>query len=344
MIRVGLIGLGYWGPNHARVLNQTRNCDFVACCDVDPAKLGKIQRQYPSLRGFTNASEMLESDIDAVVIATPISTHFQLAWEALSRGKHVLVEKPLADRSDKAEELVTLADRNGLTLMTGHTFIYNPAVVKVKELIDSGSLGEIYYISFSRVNLGLYQKDVDVIWDLAVHDISILLYWLDEMPTHGATFGRACVQKDKNDVAFLWLRFPSGVIASSEISWLSPQKMRRTSIVGSKRMIVYDDTEPSEKVKIYDRGVMLHEPRSFGEFQLTYRMGDMIAPNLSNDEPLLVELEHFLHCVETGEKPKTDGMLGVNVVRVLEMAANSPTGGEGVAVPGGAAEMERQTS
>jgi len=328
MIKVGLVGLGYWGPNHARVLNQTQKCDFVACCDIDPEKLAKVRSQYPFLRGFSRVSEMLDSNIDAVVIATPILTHYEIALGALSRGKHVLVEKPLAHHSAQAEELVAVARRKGITLMTGHTFIYSPSVVKVKELIDSGELGEIYYISMSRVNLGLFQKDVDVIWDLAVHDISILLYWLGEMPSQSKAFGRACVQKNKNDVAFIWLQFPSGTIASTEISWLSPQKMRRTSIVGSKRMIVYDDTEPSEKVKIYDRGVILRAPQTFGEFQLTYREGDMIAPHLSNEEPLLAEVEHFLDCVETGATPRTDGNLGVNVVRVLEMAVNSLTAEE----------------
>ncbi len=332
MTRVGLVGLGYWGPNHARVLNQTRRCDFVACCDVDPEKLARVQRQYSFLRGFSSVSEMLDSNVDAVVIATPISTHYQIAHEALSRGKHVLVEKPLAHNSAQAEELVAVARHKGVTLMTGHTFIYSPAVVKVKELIDAGAIGEIYYVSTSRVNLGLFQKDVDVIWDLAVHDISILLYWLDEMPSKAKAFGRACAQENKNDVAFIWLQFPSGTIAFAEISWLSPQKMRRTSIVGSKRMIVYDDIEPSEKVKIYDRGVILRPPQTFGEFQLTYREGDMIAPNLSNEEPLLAEVEHFLDCIKTGATPRTDGSMGVNVVRVLEMAVNSLTPEEGISM------------
>ncbi len=333
MIKVGLVGLGYWGPNHARVLNQTRKCDFVACCDVDPEKLARVQRQYPFLRRFSSVSEMLDSNVDAVVVATPISTHYQIAREALSRGKHVLVEKPLAHSSTKAEELVAVAKRQGVTLMTGHTFIYSPPVIKVKELIDSGALGEVYYISTSRVNLGLFQKDVDVIWDLAVHDISILLHWMGEMPLRSKAFGRACVQENKNDVAFIWLQFPSGAIASTEISWLSPQKLRRTSIVGSKRMIVYDDTEPSEKVKIYDRGVIVRAPQTFGEFQLTYREGDMIAPHIGNEEPLLAEVEHFLDCVEAGVTPKTDGNLGVNVVRVLEMAVNSLSADEGMSMP-----------
>jgi len=241
--------------------------------------------------------------------------------------------------SEKALELAAMAKKLGLTLMTGHTFIYSPPVVKVKNLITSGAMGKLHYISFSRVNLGLYQKDVDVIWDLAVHDVSILLYWLGEEPVQAFSFGRSCIQQSKYDVAFLSFRFASGVIASVEVSWLSPQKMRRTCLVGSERMVVYDDTEPSEKIKVYDRGVTLHPPGTFGEFQLTYRSGDMVAPSLENTEPLLTEVEHFLHCVKTGETPLTNGEFGAAVVRAVEMAANSKQGygetfPEPVLVPG----------
>jgi predicted dehydrogenase len=207
--------------------------------------------------------------------------------------------------------------------MTGHTFVYSPPVVKVKQLIDSGNLGDLHYLSFSRVNLGLYQKDVDVVWDLAVHDVSILLYWLGERPVRAGSFGRACVQKAKRDVAYLWFQFPSGPIAWCEVSWLSPQKMRRTCVVGTNRMVVYDDTEPSEKVKVYDRGVIVHQPETFGEFQLTYRIGDMVAPNLSNQEPLLIEIEHFFECIETGATPRTEGKFGADVVEAIEMAIRS---------------------
>ena len=322
MPRVGLIGFGYWGPNLARTLSQTRKCEFVACCDSKREHLEKALSHYPYLRGFSDPEDMWPM-VDAVVIATPISTHFELAKEALKRGKHVLVEKPLAHESVLAQELVSLAEREKLTLMTGHTFIYSPPVIKIKELLDSHSLGELHYVSLSRVNLGLYQKDVDVIWDLAVHDVSILLHWLNEMPIWGTSFGRSCVQTNKNDVAFLWLRFPSGVIASIEISWLSPQKMRRTTVIGSKKMIVYDDTESSEKVKVYDSGVILHKPESFGEFQLTYRVGDMVAPRLNNVEPLVLEMEHFLQCIETGSQPNTSGAFGLQVVQVLEMVSKT---------------------
>src|ERR1700721_569797 len=263
MIKIGLVGLGYWGPNLARVVNQSSRCQFTACCDVDATKLEKITRHYPNAKGFRSFEDFLESDLDAVVIATPISTHYDLASRALQRGKHVFVEKPLADSAQKARRLFDLAQSLGRTLMTGHTFVYSPPVVRVKELIDSGELGSLHYLSFSRVNLGLYQKDVDVVWDLAVHDVSILLYWLGELPVRACSFGRSCVQKAKRDVAYLWFQFSSGAVASCEVSWLSPHKMRRTCVVGSNRMITYDDTEPSEKVKIYDRGVTLRTPETF---------------------------------------------------------------------------------
>lgn len=323
MIKIGLAGLGYWGPNLARVLNQTPRCEFTACCDLDSVKLGKITRQYPSVQFFRDFDDFLTSDLDAVAIATPISTHHALASRALRAGKHVFVEKPLADSSDKSQQLVELAQTVGRTLMTGHTFVYSPPVVRVKELIDSGELGNLHYLSFSRVNLGLYQKDVDVVWDLAVHDVSILLYWLGEFPARAASFGRSCVQNAKRDVAYLWFQFPSGTIASCEVSWLSPHKMRRTCIVGSKSMITYDDTEPSEKVKIYDRGVTLRTPETFGEFQLTYRMGDVHSPYLGNTEPLLIEVEHFVDCIETGRPSRTSGQFGANVVAAIEMAIHS---------------------
>jgi predicted dehydrogenase len=324
MIKVGLVGLGYWGPNLARVFNQTQRCEFIACCDVDPRRLEKITKQYPSVRGYRNVEDLLDSDVDAVAIATPIGTHYKLARLALQRDKHVFVEKPLADSVARARELNMTARALNKTLMTGHTFVYSPPVVKVKELIDSGALGDLHYISCSRVNLGLYQKDVDVVWDLAVHDISILLYWLGESPIDARSFGRVCVQRANRDIAYLWFQFPSGPIASVEVSWLSPQKLRRTCVVGSKRMVVYDDTDPSEKVRIYDRGVVTRQPETFGEFQLTYRTGDMVAPNLANTEPLLIEIEHFLECIETGRSPHTNGEFGAEVVAAIEMATQYP--------------------
>ncbi len=319
MIKVGLTGMGYWGPNLARVINQHPGSEFSAACDLRPENLERITGQYPAVKGYSNFDEFLASDVEAVMIATPISTHYELAKRALLAGKHVFVEKPLAHSSALARDLTSIAAKQKKILFAGFTFIYSPPVIKVKELIDSGELGDLHYLSLSRVNLGLYQKDVDVVWDLAVHDISILLYWLGEMPFRGSSFGRACVQEAKRDVAFLWLEFPSGVVASNEVSWLSPQKMRRTCIVGSKRMVVYDDTEPVEKLKIYDRGVDFKLPSTFGEFQLSYRMGDMYAPHLENEEPLLKEMTHFLSSIETGTQPLTSGEFGTKVVEVLEL-------------------------
>lgn len=334
MIKTGLIGFGYWGPNLARVLSQAQGSEFVACCDLDATRRGRLARLYPGLRLFEDVGDFLNSGVEAVLIATPICTHFDLAERALMAGKHVFVEKPLADTGAKAHALTVMAHSLQRTLMAGHTFVFSPAVVKIKELIDSRALGDIQYLSFSRVNLGLYCKDVDVVWDLAVHDVSILLYWLGEMPSRACSFGRNCIQTAKRDVASLWFQFPSGPIAWCEVSWLSPQKMRRTCVVGSERMVVYDDTEPSEKVKIFDRGVTLRPPQSFGEFQLSYRLGDMVAPYLPNTEPLLAEIEHFLSCVESGSKPLTDGRFGVDVVRAVEMATevdwNHPSGAESI--------------
>lgn len=323
MIKIGLVGLGYWGPNLARVLNQSSRCVFTACCDVDSSKLNKIVAQYPNVQPFRSFDDFLKADTDAIIIATPISTHYELASRALTWGRHVFVEKPLCERSEYATRLVDLAVSCDRTLMTGHTFVYSPPVVRVKELIHSGELGSIHYLSLSRVNLGLYQKDVDVVWDLAVHDVSILLYWLGEFPSRACSFGRSCIQKSKRDVAYLWFQFPSGTVASCEVSWLSPHKMRRTCIVGSKRMITYDDTEPSEKIKIYDRGVTLRAPETFGEFQLTYRMGDVHSPYLANTEPLLIEVDHFVDCIETKQCPRTDGQFGAKVVAAIEMAIAS---------------------
>lgn len=328
MIKVGLVGFGYWGPNLARVISQIPQCRLTACCDADPQRLEKIAPQYPGAQIFQDFDALLDSDVDAVAIATPIATHYGLARRALLRAKHVLVEKPLADSSARAHELVELAHYAQRTLMTGHTFVYSPPVVKIKELIKSGSLGEIKYLSFSRVNLGLYQKDVDVVWDLAVHDVSILLYWLEESPIRACSFGRSCVQKCKRDVASLWFQFASGPVAWCEVSWLSPEKMRRTCVVGSKRMVVYDDTEPSEKVRVYDRGVNARSPENFGEFQLTYRIGDMVAPTLSNIEPLQIEMEHFIHCAETGATPRTNGKFSTDEVSAVELASNLKWGAD----------------
>jgi predicted dehydrogenase len=260
--------------------------------------------------------------IDAVYIATPVSTHYDLVKRALESDKHVLVEKPLAMTVDHAEDLANLAQANRLTLMVGHTFVFSPPVRKVKELIDGSQIGPIYYVETTRVNLGLFQKDVSVLWDLGPHDVSILTYWLGEVPVRVSARARSYLGEALEDVAFLTLEFPSGILAQVQISWLAPYKLRRTSIVGRQRMIVYDDLEPVEKVKIFDRGID-RQPASFGEFQLTYRSGDILSPSLDTTEPLYIECAHFLECIQTGREPDASPRSGVEVVRVIHAAERS---------------------
>jgi predicted dehydrogenase len=332
-IRVAAIGCGYWGPNVIRNMSETPGAELALICDASPDRLGPVAARYPHARTTNDASEvMLDRSIDAVYIATPVSTHYPLVKQALESGKHVLVEKPIASTLVEAEELGALAKSRGLVLMVGHTFVFSPPVRKVKQLIDDGETGPIYYIETTRVNLGLFQKDVSVLWDLAPHDLSILMYWLGETPTQVRATGRSILGDKLEDVAFLNLDFPSGVLAGMQISWLAPSKLRRTSIVGRQRMIVYDDVEPVEKVKIYDRGVE-RQPNSFGEFQLTYRSGDIRSPQLDTTEPLKLECAHFIECIETGQEPIAGASAGIDVVRVIEAAQQSlALGGSPVAV------------
>jgi predicted dehydrogenase len=322
-VRVAAVGCGYWGPNVIRNLDAVPGLELVAVCDADPSRLQPVAARYPAAGATTRVDDILDDPaIDAVYLATPVSTHYELTRRALSRGKHVLIEKPLATTIERAEALAELADSNGLTLMVGHTFVFSPPVRKVKELLDGGRIGPIYYVETTRVNLGLFQKDVSVLWDLGPHDISILVYWLGEVPTHVSARGRSYLGEALEDVAFLTLEFPSGILAQVQISWLAPSKLRRTSIVGRQRMIVYDDLEPVEKVKVFDRGVD-RQPASFGEFQLTYRSGDILSPRLDTTEPLYLECEHFLHCIQTGQTPDTDSRSAVDVVRVIQAAERS---------------------
>ena len=323
-MNVGVVGLGYWGPNLVRNLYEANICNQIYCCDADAAKTNKIKSRYPSIITTNDAKELASNDaIDAVVIATPVSAHFSLGMEFLNAGKHVFIEKPFTASPEEAEKLIALADEKNLITMVGHTFEYSPPVIKIKELIDSGELGKIYYISASRVNLGLHQKDVSVIWDLAPHDFSSLFYWLDEQPIKVSAMGRDYVQKGIPDVAFINLEFASGCVANVQVSWLAPSKLRRTAIVGSEKMLVYDDTENFEKVKIYDKGVDYKDPETFGEYQLSYRAGDVISPRLDTFEPLNKEMRHFVECCEKGLTPKTDGRNGLRVVKALEAAETS---------------------
>ncbi|HHM23461.1 MAG TPA: Gfo/Idh/MocA family oxidoreductase [Bacteroidetes bacterium] len=324
MLNVAVVGLGYWGPNLLRNLYELNRTRKLLACDLKPSNLERVKNRYPTVELSTDYDDLLKNgEVDAVVIATPVSTHFPLAKRALEAGKHVFVEKPFTAKREEAEELISLAEKNGRVLMVGHTFEFSPPVLKIKELLQQRELGEIFYISASRVNLGLHQKDVSVIWDLAPHDFSCIFFWTDEEPVRVSAMGRDYVQRGIPDVAFINLEFPSGTIANVQVSWLAPSKLRRTTIVGSEKMLVYDDTENIEKVKIFDKGVDYKDPETFGEYQLSYRSGDVISPRLDTYEPLRKEMEHFLDCCEQGLRPKTDGWNGLRVVRALEAAEKS---------------------
>lgn len=328
--RVGLIGLGYWGPNLARVIAGT--ADLAALCETDPDRLAKFASVYPRAQATTDAEFIFgDKSIDAVVIATPAATHYSLAHDALESGKHVLVEKPLATRSVDALELMELADTKGLVLCSGHTFLYNAAVRTVRDYIDEGSLGEIFYVYSQRLNLGLVREDVNALWNFGPHDLSILAYWLRASPARVMARGFSFLQPGVEDVAFMTLDYPSGVVANVHVSWLDPNKVRLMTIVGSERMVVYDDVS-ADKIKIYDKGVRrisIHDPGarngilSFGEHQLQLRAGDVVVPRIDFREPLLVEMEDFISAIENGHRPVSDAAVGVDVVRTLEAAQRS---------------------
>ena len=326
-VRIAVAGLGYWGPNLARVLSGLPASQLAALCDEDSKALAEVGARYPGVPLLQSFEEVLaDRSIDAVALATPVSTHHSLASAALAAGKHVFVEKPLASSIADARELVELARRKNLVLMPGHTFLYSPPVVKIKSLIDSGELGEIYFIATSRVNLGLHQPDVSVVWDLAPHDFSILRYWLGERPTTVNAISRCCIIPSVPDIAFVNLGFPSGTIAHVELSWLAPSKLRRTTVVGSRKMVVYDDTS-SEPVRLFDSGAALRDPQSFGEYRMTYRTGSIISPRVEPIEPLLVEVGDFVQSVRTGYAPRSNAELGLDVVLTIEAAERSLAAG-----------------
>jgi predicted dehydrogenase len=317
-VRVAVAGLGYWGPNLVRNLHEVACAEPVWVCDLRQDALDTMTRRYPALRATTSYDEVLaDEDVDAVVIATPVSRHHPMAAAALRAGKHVFVEKPLAASSEEALDLIRLAEDSDLVLMPGHTFLYSPPVMMIKSLIDSGELGEIYFISTSRVNLGLHQTDVSVAWDLGPHDFSILRYWLDETPSHASALSRGCIIPNTPDVAFINLEFPSGTVAHVELAWLAPSKLRRTTIVGSRKMVVYDDTS-TEPVRVFDSGAIVPNPETFGEYKLTYRTGDIVSPHLSAAEPLAHELEDFCTAIQHGTVPRSSSQLGLEVVRMIE--------------------------
>lgn len=335
--RIGfaVVGLGYWGPNLVRNLHELADVEVVGVCDKRPESLERVVRRYPAVAGTTEYRDVLaDSRVDAIAIATPVGSHFALAAAALEAGKHVFVEKPLAASSTEAQELIETATRRGLVLMPGHTFVYSPPVNLIRELIQGDELGEIYSISTSRVNLGLHQSDVSVAWDLAPHDFSILRYWLTETPTHVTALSRSCIMPGTPDVAFINLEFASGTIAHVEISWLAPSKLRRTTIIGSRKMVVYDDTS-SEPVRVFDSGVMVKDPETFGEYQLAYRAGDILSPRVDAAEPLELELADFAGAIRLGTSPRSSAELGLDVVRMIE-AVDSSLDNDGARVSIGA--------
>jgi predicted dehydrogenase len=316
--RIAVVGLGYWGPNLVRNLHELPETDLACVCDASEKALDAIALRYPAVPGTTEFDDILtDPSIDAVILATPVSTHYTLGIRALEAGKHLFVEKPLAASSEEAVELIEIAEEQGLVLMPGHTFLYSPPVDAVRNLITSGELGEIYFVSTSRVNLGLHQADVSVAWDLGPHDFSILRYWLEEAPVQVTAMARGCVIPDSPDVAFINLQFPAGTIANVEISWLAPSKLRRTTVVGSKKMVVYDDTS-NEPVRVFDSGVNLRNPETFGEYRLTYRTGDIVSPHIAAVEPLFLELQDFAGSIRDGGTPRSSAQLGLDVVRTIE--------------------------
>ncbi len=347
MYDVAVVGCGYWGPNLIRNLVSLPECRVKLICDKDPARLSSILALYPGLKGTAEFSDVLsDQNIEAVFIVTPVRTHFPLAGQALEAGKHVFVEKPLAVSSDEALGLIQLAEKRSLTLMVGHTFIYSSPVRKIKEVIDSGYLGEVMHISARRLNLGLFQRDINVVWDLAPHDISIILYLLGQDPVSVNCQGKAHITPGIEDIANLSLGFVNGSFASVHVSWIDPRKVREITIVGSKRMVVYDDLEPLEKIKIYEKSVEAPPHYdTFAEFQYSYHYGDVVSPFLKLVEPLKVECQHFLDCIASGARPDTSGSEGLKVTRILEAANRSlALGGASVPLGGSPARIrtERQ--
>ncbi len=325
MIRIGVIGYGYWGPNMVRNFSEAPGSQVVMVSDLRPQRLSLVQSRYPAISVTTNASELIKaSNVDAVVIASPVISHFQLAMEALQAGKHVLVEKPLTSTSSQAQSLIDEAERQRRVLMVDHTYVYTGAVRKIYDLTATGELGNLYYYDSVRVNLGLFQHDVSVLWDLAVHDVAIMDYIVPFKPQAVSATGISHVPGSPEDVAYLTLFFDNNLIAHIHVNWLAPVKIRRTLIGGSQKMIVYDDLEPSEKIKVYDKGINVPEqPDNVYQILIGYRIGDMWAPNLDTTEALNTEALHFLHCIEQDEKPITDGYAGLQVVKILEAATLS---------------------
>lgn len=324
-VRLGVIGAGYWGPNLIRNFVSIPNSDVVVVADSKEDRLQHIRSTYPSIKVTKDYQDFFSMGLDGVVVATPPATHYPLAKECLQQGLHTMVEKPITLKSEDAEDLIELSKHSKLTLMVGHTFEYNPAVRKMKEIIASGELGKIYYVYTVRVNLGLFQSHLNVLWDLAPHDISILMYILGQDPVSVSALGEDCIFEGKHDVAYMYLTFPNKVLTHIHVSWLDPCKVRKITVVGSKKMLVYDDLESLEKIKIYDKGVETPPyTDTFADFQCSYRYGDAIIPFIRLTEPLRLECQEFIDCIRDGHRePLSNGMDGLKVVRTLEAAQYS---------------------
>ena len=324
MISVGLIGYGYWGPNMARNIQENNDMKLRIICDSNTYSLQRASQRYPHVRCTDNVKEILnDPKIDAVIIATPANTHFDLASQALNSGKHVLVEKPMTDSVQSALELLELSEKVNRVLMVDHTFIYTPAVNQLKKIVSSGELGSILYYDSIRINLGLFQHDINVIWDLAPHDISIMHYLIEKSPVSVSAQGAKFLNNEIESIAYVHLTFDDGLIAHFHVNWLAPVKIRRTVIGGSKKMTVYDDVEPTEKIKVYDKGIDITSEEGILETLVQYRTGDIQIPHLENREALSVEIDHFKDCIINGKVPITDSHAGLEVVKVLEAAHQS---------------------
>ena len=322
-IGAGVVGCGYWGPNLARNLAEVTEFELRGLCDREAEPLRSLARRHPDVQVYRDFDHMLaDEDLKAVVITTPPDTHYPLGMKALRAGKHVLVEKPLATRLDHAREMAALALRSGLVLMPGHTFLYSPAVNTVRNLIRSGVVGDVHFVTSSRMNLGKYQRD-GVVCDLAPHDLSILMYWLEQPVVEVAASGSCVFRQGVPETAFLTLTFAGGISASVQLSWLAPRKLRQMIVVGRNRMVQYDDTASDEPIRVYDRGMDHGPTSSFGEHQLVYRTGDVVIPRVEPQEPLALELADFANAIRTGEQPRSNVGLGLDIVAAVEMAQAS---------------------
>jgi predicted dehydrogenase len=341
-VRIALVGLGYWGPNLLRAAGELSDLEIATLCDLDAERLAQHGRRHPYVHLTRCFDDILADDsVDGVVIATPIATHHHLTKAALEAGKHVLVEKPMASNTEECEDLIEVATMRDRILMPGHTFLYSPPVIAIKSMLDGEQLGDVHFITSTRVNLGIHRSDASVIEDLGPHDFSILSYWMGR-PSYVRAVARDSIVPGTWDVAFIDLIYPSGTLVRLELSWLAPTKLRRTVLAGRKAMVVYDDTS-NEQVRVYDCGVELVEPQNFGEHQLSYRLGDVISPRLDNAEPLRLELADFAAAIRSGAQPRSNMQLGLDVVRMVDAAELSLRHNGAPVTLGAPPEERRQT-